>query len=116
MSQKLGRDEPTPAESDYPVTFDDGTQRNVPPDEAVHMAAQEFKDWYRGEGQKRFQHRHKDALLGWIRARGVVSDYDLFRLVAHSLAQDGLATLPAPLREDFQASLAAHPPDAPGRP
>ena len=107
-ARKIGRDEPTPAESDYPVTFDDGTQRSVAPDEVVDLAAQEFKDWYRGEGQMRFQHRHKDALLGWIRARGVLGDYELFRLVAHSLSLDGLATLPAPPREQFQAALAAH--------
>ncbi len=105
---KTGKAEPTPVGSEYPVTFEGGMQRTVLLDEAVHLAAQEFKDWYKSEGVGRFQQRHKDALLGWIRTRGVLRDYDLFRLVAHSLSLDGLATLPVSPKENFQANLAAY--------
>lgn len=92
----------------YPVTFDDGTQKDVAPSEAVLLAALEFVEWYESEGQKRYQQRHQDALLGWIEAKALLRDYELFRHVARFLFQQGYNALPVPLKKHFEARVVAH--------
>ncbi len=107
---RAGKAIPTPKDSEYIVTLDDGTRSVVSREEVVQLAAEEFAEWYKTEGEKRFQQRHKDALKGWILTKGVLLEhgYDLFVQVTQSLEQKGYKTLPVSKESDFQAQVAGY--------
>lgn len=114
LTTKLSRGAPSPSGSEYVLVRGGVEERSFATEaEATRWAANSFKKWRQSlSGTRKFPN-DRTALLAWVLTEGLVREYGLFEKLADALAEEGLATRPAPPADQFISQVKAFERDNP---